>query len=114
MKWTTIAENWSAYVPRLLTRWPDLKEDTLLSTDGNRALVTAHLAETQQTDAASADTALAEWMRGAEPADAMMDASRDNARILASGADIPAGEDAFDDDAKFGDDNTVDTPIGRS
>lgn len=114
MNWTTVSDNWTAYVPRLMTKWPDLDENTLLATDGNKALVTAHLAEIDKSDAVSADMALTEWLHGAEPADAIMDETRDNARITASAADIADGEDAFSDDAKFGDDHKSDTPVGRT
>ncbi|MEJ6398281.1 hypothetical protein [Yoonia sp. 208BN28-4] len=114
MNWATVSENWKAYVPRLMTRFPDLEENTLLTADGNRAVVTAHLAEVRKTDAASADAALTEWLEGSEPVDVMMDEYRDNERIMASHAEIPDGEDAYSDDEKFGDDNTPDTPMGRT
>ena len=114
MNWTTVSENWTAYVPRIMTRFPDLDENTLLSADGNRALVLAHLAEKHQTDAASADAAINEWLEGSEPVDVIMDATRDNERITASTADVPTGEDALSDDAKFGDDNAPATPMGRT
>lgn len=114
MDWTTVADHWTAYVPRLMTKFPQLREDTLLSADGNRALVTAHLAEVQQTDAQSANLALSEWLEGSEPVDAVMAETRDNERISAVQAHIPAGEDTLSDDAKFGDDNRPDTPVGRS
>ncbi len=114
MQWTTIETNWTAYVPRLLTRWPDLNEDTLLATDGRMPEVVEHIGAVEQADTVVARDMLKEWMMGAEPADAVMDETRDNARILSTAADVSDGEDVYSDDAKFGDDNVADTPMGRN
>ena len=114
MQWTTVEENWAAYVPRLMTRWPDLSEDELLSTDGQMDLVAAHLAAVEDTAPVDARDMLITWMRGSEPADAVMDDTRDNARITQSAREMAVGEDAYSDDAKFGSEDAPERPIGRS
>lgn len=114
MQWTTVQENWTAYVPRLMTRWPDLSEDELLATDGQMDAVAAYIATTKGTPTADAREMLTTWMRGSEPADAVMDASRDNAQITQSAKEMAVGEDAYSDDAKFGSEDAPETPVGRT
>lgn len=114
MQWTTIENNWSAYVPCLMTRWPELDENELLSTDGRMGDVVSHIAAVQKTDSVIARDRLRDWMMGAEPTDAIMDATRDNDRIQAAAKDIPTGEDVYADDQRFGDDAVPDTPMGRT
>lgn len=113
MQWNDVATNWTAHVPRILTRWPDLPENDVLAIDGHQDsfidLLTRH-----RGDAVTAQTELADWLMGEEPADAVMDSTRDNARINAAAQDIPPGEDALSDDRKFGDDNQSDRPMGKA
>ncbi len=114
MMWTDIAPTWPSHVPSLLTRFPALPEDDALATDGNRDRLATLLADTQGTTAENARIDLDDWITGQEPVDAVMDETRDNARITASGRDIPAGEDPSDDDARFGDDALAEAPVGRT
>lgn len=114
MDWMTVSSNWATYVPVLQTRWPDIAENDLLTVDGDRArLVTLVAQATDQTQTEAADS-VAEWLSGAEPADAVMAPERDSARIRQSRKDIPDGETPLDDDAAFGDAHTADTPLGRT
>ncbi len=113
MQWTDVNRNWAAHIPRIMTQWPDLDEDNLAAADGSRDAFEQVLAERHGQTRTEAQLAIAEWLQGMEPADAVMDETRDNERISASAADIPAGEVAMDDDAAFGDDNVPDTPIGK-
>ena len=57
---------------------------------------------------------LADWLMGGEPIDVTMAEQNDNANILGSAANVPAGEDVSDDDAKFGDDTAAAAPVGRA
>lgn len=114
MDWNTVQTHWTAYVPRLMSRFPTLDETTLLATDGDITPVARQVAATQDIDTAAARDMLHEWASGAEPTDAMMDETRDNARITASARDIPAGEDVYADDDKFGADVGPATPVGRT
>lgn len=114
MDWTQIQQHWTAAIPRIMTRWPETEEDALLDVDGSEDAFYIYLAQVtgQPVDEARRDAA--EWMRGEQPADMVMDPSMDNERISASSAHIPPGEDASDDDAAFGDDGTSEPPVGRS
>lgn len=114
MQWTDVNRNWAAHIPRIMTEWPDLDEDKVAAADGSREKFEQVLAERHELTLTEAQVIIAEWLRGMEPADVVMDPTRDNERISASAADIPAGEDAMDDDAAFGDDNVPNTPIGKT
>ena len=114
MDWHTVQTNWVAYVPRLMTRFPALDEATLLATDGEITPVARQLAAAEDIDTAAAKDMLHDWAMGDEPADAVMDETRDNARIMDSKKNIPAGEDVYADDEKFGAEDAPDTPMGRT
>ena len=36
MKWNDVSDNWAAFVPRIMTRWPDVNENEVLALDGNQ------------------------------------------------------------------------------
>ncbi len=113
MNWTTVEQNWAAYTPRVLTRWPGLDEDEVLATDGDLDRFAEYLAiATSQTVQAARDEARG-WADGEEPADAKMDPTRDNERIFDSAKNIPVGEDVYSADADFGDDRIPEPPMDR-
>ncbi|SEM41367.1 hypothetical protein SAMN04488003_10112 [Loktanella fryxellensis] len=114
MQWRDVSQNWAAYIPRILTEWPDLDEDEVQSIDGDQDAFIAYLSKSKGEDRVAAQMALADWLMGGEPIDVSMAAQNDNANIMASAADVPAGEDVSDDDAKFGDDNVAAEPVGRA
>jgi len=113
MDWTQARTHWTALTPQILTRWPDLSETDVLAADGNRDTLATLIADAVPTTKDDANVQIAEWLEGAEPTDAVMDESRDDARISASARAIPAGEVALDDDGAFGDENTAEPPVGR-
>lgn len=114
MDWTHVKGHWPAFIPRILTRWPDLDEDEVQATAGNRAAFVAYLSTVSGLDHEEADADVEDWLMGEEPADTVMDETRDNESILRSAADIPEGEDVYGDDKRFGDDNNPDPPVGRN
>lgn len=114
MQWNTLRDNWPAHIPRIMSQWPELDETEVAATDGSRDRFEDLFAKHYDLTRTEAQVIIADWMRGMEPADTVMDETRDNERISASARDIPAGEDVYDDDAAFGDDNLPDTPIGRT
>lgn len=114
MQWNTVAQNWTAFTPRILTRWPELEENEVLTIDGDQDAFLHYLTEAKGDDAVAAQMELADWLMGEEPADAVMDPTRDNARTSASAENIPDGEVPSNDDRRFGDDNTPDTPMKRA
>lgn len=113
MDWTMIRENWEAFVPQILTRWPDLPEEDTLALGGDRDGLVRLISDLSGVDEGEADQQIESWLGGEEPADAVMDPSRDNERIMASAAHIPPGEDVYDDDSDFGDDRAPAPPMGR-
>ena len=113
MKWNDVATNWAAFVPRIMTRWPDLDENEVIAIDGNQDDFVAYLASFSDQDVVTAKSELNEWLMGEQPTDAIMHPTRDNARINASTENMPAGEDPSDDDRRFGDDLTPSPPIDR-
>jgi len=48
-----------------------------------------------------------EWLAGEIPADVVMDESHDDRSIRNSAKYVGEGEDEYDDDARFGDDDEV-------
>ncbi|MFQ1702429.1 hypothetical protein ACJ5NV_17730 [Loktanella agnita] len=114
MQWKDVAQNWTAFTPRILTRWPALDEDEVLAIDGDQDGFLTYLSKTKGEDPVAAQMELADWLMGEEPADVVMDPTRDNARIKASGQNIPAGEDALSDDKRFGDDDTPEPPVAKA
>ncbi|ROU04160.1 hypothetical protein [Histidinibacterium lentulum] len=114
MDWTTIERRWTAHVPRALTRWPQLDEADLLATDGDRAEVNRLLQNTLGLDELGADAEIADWISGLEPADAVMDETRDDERIDDSARSLPDGEEPLHADDAFGDGRIPDRPIGRT
>lgn len=114
MRWKDVSENWMAFVPNILSRWPDLDGDSVDDVDGDRERFLALLCDQLNMDRVEAEDELAEYLSGEIPSDVIMDPHEDNAQIAASAREIPAGEDPSDDDAEFGDDRTSEAPVGRS
>lgn len=114
MQWNDVARDWTAFTPRILTRWPELDEDKVLDIDGDQDLFLGYLTSIKENNRVTAQMELSDWLMGEQPADVVMDETRDNARISASGQNMPAGEDPSDDDRRYGDDAVPDTPVGRS
>ncbi len=114
MQWTDVSENWMAFVPRILDRWPDLGSDDVDAIEGDRARFVSLLSLQSGMDTSEAEAEIDDFLTGEIPADVMMDPDEDNAQISASGDNIPAGEDASDDDAEFGDDSKLENPVGRT
>lgn len=113
MTWNDIAQNWTAFSPALLQRWPQIDEARLLTIDGRRDLLISEIAEQHGLPASEAEAQLAEWQNGAIPADVVTSEHHDDASIAASAQEMADGETALDDDRQFGDDRIADTPMGR-
>ncbi len=114
MQWKDVAQNWTAFTPRIMTRWPTLEENEILAMDGDQERFLNYLSASKGDDPVGAQMELADWLMGEEPADAVMDPTRDNARINASAQNIPAGEVPSNDDRRFGDDNTPEPPLAKA
>jgi hypothetical protein len=73
------------------------------------------LAEKTDMEAEEAEQQLAKFLAGPMPADSFADPSHDQDAMRDSGRYVPAGEDVYDDDRRFGDDSVVETdrPMGR-
>lgn len=113
MRWRTVEENWEAFQESLLDRWPDLSEDDLSDAGGDRDAFEAKLAEVTGDEPDDIAQQVEEWMEGAVPSDVHMDEQHDDASIRDSRLYVSPGEDAYDDDRKFGDDNATEDPVGE-
>ncbi|MGR3486280.1 MAG: hypothetical protein ACU0BF_13110 [Paracoccaceae bacterium] len=113
MIWQDVAADWPAFIPRVLTHWPDLDEDEVQAVGGDYDRFVALLAARPDHDEETARDAIREWLEGQQPADAVMDPTRDNDRIRASARHIPPGEDVYSEDGDFGDDRTPEPRVGR-
>ncbi len=114
MRWQIVSRNWDAFQESLLETWPELTEDDLSDIEGDRALFEERIAAATGADADDVAQQVVEWLEGAVPADVHMDELHDNASIAESGLYMSPGEDASDDDRKYGDDNTAENPVGRT
>ncbi|PTX55986.1 hypothetical protein C8N43_0635 [Litoreibacter ponti] len=114
MTWNDIAQNWTAFSPALLQRWPEIEEERLMTIDGRRDLLVAEIAKQSDADTAEAERQLAQWLDGEVPADVITSEHHDNASITASANELPPGETPLDDDRQFGDDDLAARPMGRS
>ena len=114
MQWNDVASNWTAFIPRIMTKWPEADEAEVQSIGGDRDRFVDYIAKLHGTDRQSAEIRVGEFLEGQAPVDAMMDQSRDNQRIMASADNVPAGEDVYSDDRKFGDDDTTERPMGKT
>lgn len=106
-------DDWVPYRDALLDRYPDLDDGDLEDADGSAAALSRIIAERQGIEVDDAREALDSFLGGPMPADAYADPTHDNAAVMDSEDYIPAGEDASDDDRRFGDDDTAENPVGR-
>ena len=105
MKWHHVQENWSAFYEAIIDKWPEAEESELDEIDGDQRAFIAYIAEVTEQDAREARDEIREWLTGEIPSDVIMDPTHDNHSISLSSKYVPDGEDEYDDDARFGDDN---------
>lgn len=106
-------QDWVAFRDPILTTYPELTEADLQDADGSTLRLAERIAERRGIAAGDAQQELHEFLSGPMPADAYAAPTHDNVAVSESDAYVPAGEDVYDDDRRFGDDDTPDTPIGR-
>lgn len=111
MRWRTVEQNWEAFQESLLETWEDLTEEDLIEIEGDREALEARLTELTGEEKDDISQQVEEWLEGAVPSDVHMDEHHDDASIRDSRLYMSPGEDASDDDRKFGDDNTTDDPV---
>ncbi|PRY95152.1 hypothetical protein BCF33_0766 [Hasllibacter halocynthiae] len=114
MKWSQVKADWPAFIDAVIDQWPQADREELEDLEGDRAEVRAYLMEATGEDKATVEEEIREWLESDVPLDAIMDESKDNEMIGESGRYIPEGEDVYDDDREFGDDNQPAPPIGRT
>ena len=107
-------DDWVPWRDAVLDRYPDLDDADLEDADGSTAALARIIAAKDgSVTPGEAQEALHEFLSGPMPADAYADPTHDDAAVRESDAYIPAGEDASDDDRRFGDDDTAENPVGR-
>lgn len=112
MQWNEIRENWTALIPSVMSRWPQLSEEQLIGMSGERSDLVAGLVQTG-TEAQEAAREVEDWRETPLPTDAYADPEHDQTSAQDARTYIPEGEDPLADDHRFGDDHVPDTPIGR-
>ncbi len=105
MKWQQIQSNWGAFIEVILERWPETSEEELDEIDGDQRAFVTYIAEATGQDIAEARDEIREWLAGEIPSDVVMDPAHDNRSMSLSSRFIPEGEDEYDDDKRFGDDD---------
>ena len=105
MKWQHVQENWPAFAEAILDRWPDADEAELDEIDGDQRAFIGYIAQLTEQEPGDARDEIRDWLTGELPSDVVMDPRHDNHSIALSQKFVPDGEDEYDDDARFGDDN---------
>lgn len=105
MKWHHVQDNWTAFYEAILEKWPEADESDLDEVDGDQRAFIAYLAEATGQEPAEIRDELREWLAGEIPSDVVMDPTHDNHSISLSAKYVNEGEDVYDDDARFGDDD---------
>lgn len=114
MRWSQISSNWKAFTPAILDRWPDADEDDILSLDGSETALALYLSRVTGEPARDTLAQVEDWRMGKFPTDIVMDETRDNENIQHSSRHLGPGEDVYDRDDLFGDDDTATPPVGRN
>lgn len=104
MKWHHVRDNWPAFFDAIADRWPDADEADLEAIDGDQRAFILYIANLTGQEPEEARDEVRDWLTGELPSDVVMDQHHENHSISLSGKFIPDGEDASDDDARFGDD----------
>lgn len=105
MKWQQIQNNWSAFFEVIVERWPEADENDLEEIDGDQRAFIRYIAEVTEQDPEEARDEIRQWLSGEIPSDVVMDPSHDDRSLALSSKFVPEGEDEYDDDARFGDDD---------
>ena len=103
MKWVHVRENWPAFYEAIVEKWPEADEAELEEIDGDQRAFITYIAELTGQDPAEARDEIRDWLTGELPSDVVMDPLHDNHSILLSEKFVPEGEDEYDDDSRFGD-----------
>lgn len=107
MKWHHVQENWSAFYEAIQEKWSEVDEADLDEIDGDQQAFLTYLTEVTGQEKSDVREEVREWLRGEIPSDVVMDPIHDNHSISNSAKYVGEGEDEFDDDARFGDDNNT-------
>lgn len=107
MKWHHVQQNWTAFYEAIQDKWPEADEADLDEIDGDQRAFIAYLAEATGQETADIREELREWLTGEIPSDVVMDPIHDNHSIALSAKYVNEGEDEYDDDARFGDDDEI-------
>lgn len=105
MKWHHVQDNWPAFYEAIRDKWPEVDEADLDEIDGDQRAFVAYLAEATGQEPGDIREELRDWLSGEIPADVVMDPIHDNHSISLSAKYVNEGEDEFNDDARFGDEN---------
>lgn len=108
MKWQHVQRNWSAFYDAIEEKWPAIDVADLDEIDGDSQAFVTYIAEVTGQEPVEARDEIREWLAGEIPSDVVMDPSHDNHSIALSSKYIPEGEDEYDDDSRFGDDENDD------
>ncbi|WBU54722.1 hypothetical protein [Paracoccus sp. SCSIO 75233] len=108
MKWHHVAENWPAFYEAIIDKWPAADEAELDEIDGDQRRFLRYIAEIEGMERDEAREDIREWLAGEIPSDVVMDEMHDGVSIRNSSKYVGEGEDEYDDDARFGDDDQDD------
>ena len=97
MRWSNVQANWSAFYEAITEKWPEADQ---------RAFI-RYIAEVTGQEIAETKDEIREWLAGEIPSDVVMDPIHDGQSLALSAKFVGEGEDEYDDDARFGDDDEI-------
>lgn len=106
MKWHHVQENWPAFYEAILEKWPEADDSDLDEIEGDQKAFIAYLVAVTGQEPSEIREELREWLVGELPSDVVMDPIHDNHSISLSAKYVNEGEDEYNDDARFGDDDS--------
>ena len=107
MRWSHVQENWTAFYEAIQEKWEDADEAMLDEIDGDQRAFIRYIAEVTGQDIDETRDEIREWLAGEIPSDVVMDPIHDGHSIALSAKYVGEGEDEYDDDARFGDDDEI-------
>ncbi|MDQ7776987.1 MULTISPECIES: hypothetical protein [Paracoccus] len=107
MRWSNVQANWSAFYEAITEKWPEADEDELDEIDGDQRAFIRYIAEVTGQEIAETKDEIREWLAGEIPSDVVMDPIHDGHSLALSAKFVGEGEDEYDDDARFGDDDEI-------
>lgn len=107
MKWMYVSENWLVFFEVIIEKWFEVDEVELDEIDGDQCVFICYILEVIGQEIEEICDEICEWLVGEILFDVVMDFMYDGYFIVLLVKYVGEGEDEYDDDVCFGDDDDV-------